>query len=43
LMMIVPRIVRDWVYDLVAHYRYQWFGQYDQCRFPGDKRDRFLD
>lgn len=35
-LVIVPRPCRDWVYRLVATYRYQWFGQLDQCRLPAE-------
>ncbi len=30
----VPRPVRDAVYDLVARYRYRWFGKREACRVP---------
>jgi predicted DCC family thiol-disulfide oxidoreductase YuxK len=29
---IVPRNLRDWLYDIVARNRYRWFGRTDQCR-----------
>ncbi len=32
--IILPKFFRDWVYDIVARYRYRWFGQADQCRMP---------
>jgi len=31
---VIPRPVRDAVYDLVARYRYRWFGRYETCRVP---------
>jgi predicted DCC family thiol-disulfide oxidoreductase YuxK len=31
---IVPRFLRDWVYDIVARHRYRWFGQSDFCLTP---------
>lgn len=31
---LVPVSIRDAVYDLVAKYRYRWFGQSDVCRLP---------
>lgn len=41
---IVPRPVRDSLYDLFARYRYRLFGKYDQCLLPSpDTRSRFLD
>lgn len=40
---IVPRFIRDWVYDHVAQRRYKWFGKKDQCLVPtGDVLNRFL-
>lgn len=41
--VVVPRPVRDWVYDWVARNRYKWFGKRDQCRLPTPElRSRFL-
>jgi predicted DCC family thiol-disulfide oxidoreductase YuxK len=43
-LIIVPRPLRDWVYDLVARHRYQWFGRKDVCMIPTpDLRARFLE
>lgn len=40
---ILPRRVRDWLYDVVAANRYDWFGRQDQCMVPDeDVSDRFL-
>ena len=42
-LIVVPRPIRDWVYDLVARNRLRWFGQRDQCLVPGPGiRERFL-
>lgn len=42
-LRIVPRCVRDWVYDFIAVRRYQWFGNYDTCPAPlPEWRNRFL-
>ena len=42
--LIVPRPVRDWVYDVVARHRYQWFGKRDVCMIPTpETNDRFLE
>jgi predicted DCC family thiol-disulfide oxidoreductase YuxK len=32
--VVVPRPVRDWVYDFVARHRYRWFGRRDVCMVP---------
>ncbi len=40
---IIPRFIRDGLYDLVAHRRYGWFGRYDECRLPTPRqRDQLL-
>jgi predicted DCC family thiol-disulfide oxidoreductase YuxK len=41
--MVVPRPIRDWVYDLIARHRYAWFGKRDECMVPTPEvRGRFL-
>ncbi len=41
---LVPRPVRDWVYDQVAKRRYRIWGRYDTCQIPAPAvRERFLD
>lgn len=41
--ILVPRPVRDRVYDWVAKNRYRWFGRQDACRVPSpETRRRFL-
>ena len=41
---VMPKAIRDRVYDFVARHRYQWFGRYDTCLIPTpDQRARFLD
>ena len=40
---MVPAVLRDAVYDLVARHRYRWFGRYDACPIPpAEARSRFL-
>ena len=42
--LLVPRFVRDGVYNWVARNRYKWFGKSDTCRIPSAaERTRFLD
>jgi predicted DCC family thiol-disulfide oxidoreductase YuxK len=42
--IVVPRAIRDWVYELVAARRYRWFGKRDECMVPTPElRARFLD
>ena len=43
-LRIFPRPLRDWVYDVVARNRYQWFGKYEECIVPTPElKDRFID
>ena len=40
---IVPKPLRDWVYDQVARRRYRWFGKKEECWLPRPEwNDRFL-
>jgi predicted DCC family thiol-disulfide oxidoreductase YuxK len=41
--ILVPRPVRDWVYDVIARHRYRWFGKQDACMMPTPElRERFI-
>ncbi|HFA49889.1 MAG TPA: thiol-disulfide oxidoreductase DCC family protein [Bacteroidetes bacterium] len=41
---VVPRPVRNAVYDFIAKNRYKWFGKKEQCMVPTpDIKARFLD
>jgi predicted DCC family thiol-disulfide oxidoreductase YuxK len=43
-VVIVPRFIRDRVYDLIAARRYRWFGRRESCMLPtADLKRRFLD
>jgi predicted DCC family thiol-disulfide oxidoreductase YuxK len=43
-LIVVPRPLRDAVYDLVARNRYRWFGRGEACRIPTPElRGRFLE
>lgn len=40
---LIPREIRDSLYDIVAHWRYRLFGRYDSCPLPpAEARHRFL-
>jgi predicted DCC family thiol-disulfide oxidoreductase YuxK len=42
-LLVVPRPVRDAVYDFIARRRYRWFGKRDVCMIPGpEHQGRFL-
>ncbi|WP_126243808.1 thiol-disulfide oxidoreductase DCC family protein [Chitinophaga rhizosphaerae] len=41
--VIVPRMLRDAVYDWIARNRYRWFGKMDVCMVPDARvRGKFL-
>ena len=41
---VIPKPLRDWVYDRIALNRYSLFGKYDYCTLPSpDHEARFLD
>lgn len=44
LFWIVPRLVRNSIYNLIAKNRYKWFGKKESCMIPSAAvRQRFLD
>jgi predicted DCC family thiol-disulfide oxidoreductase YuxK len=43
-LLVIPRVVRDGVYDFIAARRYKWFGRRDVCMIPTPElRARFLE
>ena len=43
-LRLVPRPLRDLVYNFIARNRYRWFGKHESCRLPTPAlRARFLD
>lgn len=41
--VIVPRFIRDAIYDFIARHRYRWFGKKEACWVPTPElRERFL-
>ena len=41
---IVPKFIRDAVYNLIAKNRYRWFGKKDECWIPTPElKSRFLE
>jgi predicted DCC family thiol-disulfide oxidoreductase YuxK len=41
---VLPRLIRDWMYNFVARNRYAVFGRYDSCMIPeGRHRRKFLE
>lgn len=44
ILRIIPRPVRDRIYNWIARNRYRWFGKKDSCMIPTPElRSRFLD
>ncbi|MEZ4700339.1 MAG: DCC1-like thiol-disulfide oxidoreductase family protein [Rhodothermales bacterium] len=42
--IVIPRPIRDAVYDWIARNRYRWFGRTESCRIPTpDLRSRFVE
>ncbi len=42
-MSFFPRFLRNLIYNVVAKFRYRWFGKYRECWLPDFKwRERFL-
>lgn len=42
--IIVPKFIRDTVYDFIATHRYKWFGKQDSCWLPTPAlKAKFLD
>jgi predicted DCC family thiol-disulfide oxidoreductase YuxK len=41
---IVPKFIRDWIYNFIANNRYRWFGKRNECMVPTpDLKERFLE
>jgi predicted DCC family thiol-disulfide oxidoreductase YuxK len=42
-LIIIPKFIRDFVYDLIAKYRYNLFGKRESCRVPAEEeKNKFL-
>nr|WKN36854.1 DCC1-like thiol-disulfide oxidoreductase family protein [Tunicatimonas sp. TK19036] len=42
--IILPPFIRNFFYDIVARFRYKWFGKRNECRIPTPElRAKFLD
>ncbi len=40
---LIPKPIRDWMYDFIAKNRYRWFGKRESCMMPSaDLKERFL-
>ena len=42
-LMVVPKLIRNWVYDFIARNRYKWYGKRETCRVPtSELKQKFL-
>ena len=42
--IIIPSLIRDWIYNYIAKNRYTWFGKKDNCMIPSKKlKHRFIE
>jgi len=42
--IIIPRFIRDGIYNFISRNRYKWFGKQEECMVPTpDLRERFVD
>jgi predicted DCC family thiol-disulfide oxidoreductase YuxK len=40
--IIVPRFLRDAIYDFIARNRYKWFGKKDTCFIPSPEQKKYF-
>ncbi len=41
---LIPRVIRDFIYDIIAKYRYKIFGKKESCRIPKKiEQELFID
>ncbi|TVZ51710.1 thiol-disulfide oxidoreductase DCC family protein [Dokdonia sp. Hel_I_53] len=44
IFLIIPKFIRDGVYDFIARNRYRWFGKMNACMIPTPElKSKFLD
>jgi len=42
--IIIPPFIRNIFYNIIAKYRYRWFGKRDTCRIPSpEEKEKFLE
>jgi predicted DCC family thiol-disulfide oxidoreductase YuxK len=42
-LIIIPPFIRNFLYIIIAKYRYKWFGKRESCRLPSpEERAKFL-
>lgn len=44
LLLVIPKFLRDPIYDFIAKNRYKWFGKSEVCRVPTEEeKSRFIE
>ena len=44
IFIVIPKYLRDYIYDIIAQNRYNWFGEKDSCMVPTKEyADKFLE
>lgn len=44
LFLIVPKVIRNWVYNYIAKNRYKWYGKKESCMIPTPElKAKFID
>ncbi|NOT51818.1 MAG: thiol-disulfide oxidoreductase DCC family protein [Chitinophagaceae bacterium] len=42
-LIIIPKLIRDFFYNIIARNRYKWYGKKDECMIPAPGvKERFL-
>jgi len=42
--VIIPKFIRDWIYDIIAKNRYKWWGKEQSCWLPtAELKGKFYD
>lgn len=43
-LIIIPKFIRDWIYNIIAKNRYKWFGKKEQCMVPSPEiKNKFIE
>ena len=42
ILKVIPRAMRDKIYDFIAQRRYRWFGKKESCRLPAPEEKAYF-
>jgi len=43
ILIVIPKFLRNWIYNYIAKNRYKWFGKKESCMIPNPElKSRFL-